>query len=122
MIVGVWFLRPSRQSASRLPTGASSCRPMTTAMSFRCRQTRYPRSTSTASEPCRTRGGNGAVRRLDSEKLRAVAGETPLREGRQAFRDPPVRAWEKPHELTSRSSARKRLRTWLRKCLWPNYP
>jgi hypothetical protein len=44
------------------------------------------RSTSTASEPCWTRGGNEAARRPDSEKLCADAGETPLREGRQAFR------------------------------------
>jgi len=38
-------------------------------------------------EPCRTRGGNEAARRPDSEKLRADAGETSLREGRQSFQD-----------------------------------
>ena len=47
-------LRPSRRPGARPPTGVSSCRSMTIAMSFKRRPTSCPRSTSTSSERCRT--------------------------------------------------------------------
>ena len=46
----------SHPPGARPQTGVSSCRPMTTATSFRRRPTSCPRSTSTASERWRTRG------------------------------------------------------------------
>jgi hypothetical protein len=52
---------------------------MTTATSFKRHPTSCLRPTSTASEPCRSRGHDEAPRRPDSEKLRANAKTMPLR-------------------------------------------
>jgi len=49
-------LRLSLPPAGRLPTGANSCRSMTTATRFKRRPTSCPRSTSPASDRRRTRG------------------------------------------------------------------
>jgi hypothetical protein len=57
---------------------------MTTAKRFRCRPTSCPRSTSTASDRCRTRGHNTAARPPDSERLRTDTGKRQARgEGRR---------------------------------------
>ena len=72
-----------------------------TAMSFKRRPTSCRRSISTASDPCRTLGHNKAVRRSDSERLRADAGKTSLQRGKQAFREPvlgPARREHAAHE------------------------
>jgi hypothetical protein len=59
--------RRSRRLGARRPTGQSSARPMTIAKRFRCRPTSCPRSTSTASDRCRTPGHDKAARPPDSE-------------------------------------------------------
>ena len=59
------------QAEAGPPTGASSCRPMTTATSFTSHPTSCPRSTSTASDRCQTPGHDSAARPPDSERLRA---------------------------------------------------
>ena len=74
--------RPSRRPGARPPTGASSCRSMTTATSFKRRPTSCPRSTSTASERCRTPGHDKAPRPPDSERLCADTRKTPLQRGK----------------------------------------
>jgi hypothetical protein len=61
---------------------------MTTATSFNRRLTSSPRSTSTASDRCRTRGHDEAARRRASERLRADPRKTPLQRGRRAIREP----------------------------------
>ena len=93
--------RPSRPLTARRPTGANSCRCTTTAMSFKSRPTSCPRSISTAFDPGRTLGHNKAVRRPDSERLRADARKTLLQRGKQAFREPvfgPARREHVAHE------------------------
>ncbi len=78
----------------------------------------YPRSISKASEPYRTRGHNKAVRRPDSERLRADAGKTPLQMGKQAFREP---VWG-PRDGSMRFTSLSSVGPCLRKCHWPGYP
>jgi hypothetical protein len=78
------------------PTGASSCGSMTIATSFRRRQTSCPRSTSTASESCQTRGIDEAAGAWDSERLRAVAARRNSRRGRHAGRE--RHAWSETGE------------------------
>jgi hypothetical protein len=92
---------------------------MTIATSFERRQTSCPRSTSTASDHCRTRGHNKAGRRLDSKRLRADATKTPRKGGRQAFREPPDGVRETG---ASDSRAAHQLGPCLRTCHWPGYP
>ena len=65
------YRRQSHPPVARPPIRASSCRCMMSGPSFRRRQTSCPRSISTASEPCRTRGHNKATWRPASERLRA---------------------------------------------------
>jgi hypothetical protein len=77
----------SQPPGAHRPTGASSCRPMTIATSFNPRPTSCQRSTSTASDRCRTRGINEAVRWPASERLRVDAGKTPVQGVKQPFRE-----------------------------------
>ncbi len=76
--------RRSRPLAGRPPTGANSCSFMTIATSSNRRLTSSPRSTSTASDRCRTPGHEKAARRPDSERLRADIRKTPLQGGEGA--------------------------------------
>jgi hypothetical protein len=115
--------RRCRPPAARPPTGASSCKSMMNATSFRRRQTSCPQSTSTASDRCRTLGIDEAARRPDSERLRAHAGKTPLQGGRQAGRERPgadrgkrARSSRAAHQLGNRCGSaigRAILREWL---------
>jgi hypothetical protein len=81
-----WSHRPSLPLVARRPTGASSCRPMTTAKRFRCRPTSWPRSTSTASHRRRTRGVE-ASGTSDWDAVSADARKTPSQRGSHAFRE-----------------------------------
>jgi hypothetical protein len=81
----VALLAPAR--VGHPPTGASSCRPMTIATSFKRCLTNCRRSTSTASERCRTRGENEAARRPDSEKVLGRWRFQPRRRSRHPRRD-----------------------------------
>ena len=109
----------SHPPAARRPTGASSCRSMTTATSSNRRPTSYPRSTSTASDRRRTPGHDKAQRPPDSERLRADTGKTPLQGGRGPIPGTAFRAGAASgggsNPLTSRSSVGRRLPT----CHWP---
>ncbi len=111
--------RRSRPLVGRPPTGANSCRCMTTATSFNRRLTSCPTSTSTASDRCHMPGHNKAAGPPDSERLRADTRKTPLQRGKAGGQG---KAWCAPGDwstrLTSRSSARSSLRT----CHWPGYP
>jgi hypothetical protein len=111
--------RHYRPPAARRPTGESSCRSMTTGQSFRRHPTSCPRSTSTAYDPSRARGVNGAVRRPDSERLRAQTGKPPLRSGKAGVPASDFLGSGTPGtQLKSRSSVRERSP----KCHWPGYP
>ncbi len=88
-----------RPPAARPPTGASSSRCVTTGRFFRRRPTNCPRSTSTASDPSRARGINGAARRPDSERLRAQTGKPPLRRGKAGV--PATTFWGPVHQAIS---------------------
>jgi hypothetical protein len=69
--------------------GRARASPLLTSAPFRRRQTSCRRSTSTASDRCRTLGIDEAARRPDSVRLRAHAGKTPLQGERHAV-------WERP--------------------------
>ena len=69
----------------RPPTGVSSCRSMTIATSFKPRPTNCPRSTSTASERCRTRPTH--VGKLRTGTRSAHTREKRHRRGCGAFRE-----------------------------------
>jgi hypothetical protein len=79
-------------------------------MSSRRQPTNSPRSTSTASDRCRTPGHEKAARRPDSERHRADIRKTPLQGGRGPVQGAAFRAgagpWRRENRLTSRSSAR----------------
>jgi hypothetical protein len=92
---------------ARPTTGASSCRSMTIATSFKPRPTNCPRSIFTASDHCHMPGHDKAAGPPDSERLRAQTRKPPRRTGEAGGRG---KAWCGPGDrstrLTSRSSAR----------------
>ena len=97
-----------------LPIGASPCRPMTIATSFRPRPTSCPRSTSTASEHCRTPGHDKA----------AGLGETPRHRRKSATPG----AWHgfKERPAGDRNTGAKgpggsRVASCGRQCHWPGH-
>ena len=94
---------PSLPLVARPPTGARSCRSMTTATSFNPRPTSCPRSTSTASDPSWARGINEAATRPDSKRFCADGRKTPLQGVSQAFLDPLFRDKE-DRALSSRAA------------------
>jgi hypothetical protein len=68
--------------------GRARASPLLTATSFRRHPTSCPRSTSAASEPCRGRGHNQAVRPPASERIRADTTKTSLLGERRAIPEP----------------------------------
>jgi hypothetical protein len=76
-----------RPLVARPPTGASSCRSMTSATSFKPRPTNCPRSIVTASDRRRTRGVE-APGTADWDTVRAAVRKMPPQGGRVALREP----------------------------------
>jgi hypothetical protein len=101
-----------RPLVARPPTGASSCRSMTIATSFKPRPTNCPRLTSIGSERCRTRPTH--VGKLRTGTRSAHTRETRHRSGCGALREtrsnPPRTPGPLLPRLTSRSSAGRPLR------------
>ena len=77
-----------RPLVARPPTGASSCRSMTTGQSFRRRPTSCPRSTSTASDRRRIRGVE-APGTANWDTVCADARKTPPQADAPRFGEPP---------------------------------
>jgi hypothetical protein len=98
--------RQCRRLVARPPTGANSCKSMTTGQSFRRRPTSCLQSTSTASDRCRTPGQDKAAGLPDSERLRGDVRKTPLQRGKACGKGTGCGVRE----------------TVLRKCHWPGYP
>jgi hypothetical protein len=107
-------LRQSLPPVARPPTGESSSRSTTTGRFFRRHPSSCPRSTSTASDRCRTPGHDKAPRRPDSERLRAATRKTPLQGRAGPIRGAAFRAGAASEcgsgPLTSRSCVGRRLR------------
>ena len=78
---------PSLPLVARPPTGARSCRSMTTATSFNPRPTSCPRSTSTASDRRRTRGVE-APGTADWDAVCADERKTPPQDNARRFGEP----------------------------------
>jgi len=96
--------------------------PLSTATSFRRRPKNCPRSTSTASEPCRGPGHDKAAGLPDSERLRVDTRKTPFQGERGLTQGATFQAGTASgggsNPLTSRSSVGR----CLRKCHWPRCP
>jgi hypothetical protein len=106
-----------RMFASELPV--QDTRSTTTATSFRCPPKSCPRSTSPASDRCRTLGIDEAARRPDSARLRVDTRKTPLLRGKAGG---PGKAWRGSEEESTQLTSRSSVRQCLRKCHSPGYP
>jgi hypothetical protein len=104
---------------ARPPPGASSCRPITIATSFNPRPTNCPRSTSTASDPSWARGIQRSRHAPGLEEILRRRPKNASARGQPGVPGSAVSGQGRPGtQLTSRPSARNRLRT----CHWPGYP
>ena len=80
---------PSLPPEAHRPTGASSCRFMTTAKRFRCRPTSCPRSTSTASHRCRTQAAEAPGTATWGAVCADARKKTPPQGDARRFGEPP---------------------------------